>query len=172
MNELEFYKDFYFFEDERKNDLDGKVNLPILIISVIFSIHFFVFNQEIPIRFLTILGILSAANLIFILFSIFFLQKSYSNLSNSHWYKELSAMDKIKEYNVKLKNVKEEGSKEAFENYLKEELSNCASENRQVNINRTKNLARCKQFLFISILFTTLFSGIYIILLLKTLSYA
>lgn len=172
MDEIQFYKEFYFFENKRKDDLDGKVNLPILIISLIFSIHFFIFNQPIPENFLMIAGILSLINLIFVLFSIYFLQKSYSNLSNSYWYKELDSMKNIKKYRTELEKAQKEGAKEYFDEYVKDELANCASENRQVNISRTENLGRCKQFLFISILFTTLLSGIYIIYLLQNINYA
>jgi len=167
MNKLEFYKDFYFFEEKRKNDLDGKVNLPLLIISAIFSIHLFIFSQPVFESFLLLLKIITGINILMICISIYFLQKSYSNLSNSYWYKEIAEINKFREYDLELNKVKKEGAEEFLVDVLERELADCASINRNVNIDRTRNLGRCKQFLFISILFTALLSGIYIINLLK-----
>ncbi len=165
MNNFELYKEFYFHEINRKHQLNGAVNIPILIITAIISIHLFLFKQDLEINVEYIGKILSAINLICILISLFYLAASYSNLFMAHKYREIADMGEYRKFETNLITEQERMSKARllFEDHLILEFSECAKENFLVNKKRTENLANSKKILFIGIFLTITFSLMYII---------
>lgn len=166
MKDLSFYKEFYFFEIRRKDEIEKKINLPVLIISVVISIHVYIFSNDLHIDFKLVACLISSLNLIGILITIGFLAKSYSNLFSSYWYKELPIMNDFLKYENELE---EEGNHKRIEirnQHLIKELADCASNNFNLNKERTEAIAKAKQILFIIILLTTFLSVGYIVTLL------
>ena len=62
MIDISFYKEFYFKEIERKNVLDSKVSLPILVLSILVSIHVFILSKGLTGNFLLLSMVLSTIN--------------------------------------------------------------------------------------------------------------
>ena len=166
MQGFDFYKEFHLLEIDRKNSLDEKVNLPILILSILVSVNVFIFSQNSIKEFLCFYIVIGFLILISIIFSIVFLGKSYSNFFFSHYYKELAVMNDILMYEEGLTNEGREDKEEIFKNYMKRELAGCATENFNINKKRTVSLARCKQSLFITLSLTIILALFYVVSLL------
>ena len=114
------------------------------------------------------LKILVAIILLSIVYSVYFLLKSFSNLLKSYHYKELANIDKILNYENELKNEQKKikNAKILFEEYLKKELADCATCNFLINKIRTEDIAKSKKGIFIAIIATFILSTNYIISLL------
>lgn len=158
MENIELYKEFYFFEINRKYELNNSVNIPVLILSTIVSIHFYLFSQTMDCYILLIGKLLSSITVLGMVYSIYYLISSFSNFFNNHSYRELADMKSVYDYEIKNRDNENE-----FNNYLKVEFANCASHNFIINKRRTEDIAKSKKGIFISIISTFLFSIIYII---------
>lgn len=157
MENYELYKEFYFFEINRKNELNNAINIPIVALSLIISIHFFLFSQDLSCLFLAIGKLLASITLLSLSYSIFFLLKSFSNFHKAHTYREIPTMSKIHDYKVQIKN------EEKFESFLVDEFVACTTHNFEINKVRTEDLAKAKKTIFVAFITTFLFSIIYII---------
>lgn len=165
MKNLEIYKDFYFREIDCKHELNNIINLPILIITGIISVQFYFYSQQIEIFLKIYLEILSIICALSLLYSIFYLLKSFSNFFKNHSYKELNEMNAIYEYERELirEQKKIEDAECLFLEYLNEQFSDCASHNFLINKTRTEDIAKSKKGIFISIICTILFLIIFLI---------
>lgn len=158
MESLELYKEFYFFEINRKHELNSAINIPILILSTIVSINFYLYNQTMNCCTLYVGKLISIITALGIIYSIYYLISSFSNFFYNHTYREIAEMKTVYEYEIKKIEDKNE-----FENYLKEEFANCASHNFIINKQRTEDLAKSKKGIFVCLISTFLFSTIYIV---------
>lgn len=165
MKNIEIYKEFYFREISRKNELNNIINIPIIIITGIVSVQFYFYSQQIENFLKLYLIVLSIISALSILYSIFYLLKSFSNFSKNHNYKELNEMNSIYKYERELiKEQKEIADAESlFLEYLNEQFSDCASHNFLINKTRTEDIAKSKKGIFISIICTIFFSIIFLI---------
>ncbi|BDB52149.1 hypothetical protein [Flavobacterium ammonificans] len=162
MKNLEIYKEFYFREIDRKNELNNIINIPIIIITGIISVQFYFYSQQIENSLKIYLEVLSIISALSILYSIFYLLKSFGNFFKNHSYKELNEMNSIYKYERELiKEQKKTADAESlFLEYLNEQFSDCASHNFLINKTRTEDIAKSKKGIFIS---TILFSIIFLI---------
>ncbi|WP_394758836.1 hypothetical protein [Flavobacterium sp.] len=169
MENIELYKEFYFREIDRRYELDNSINIPILIISGIVSIHVFLYSQEIPSSILLASKILTFLCFGFGIFSFYYLLKSFSNFFRNHTYRELASMNSFLKYeNSLLEKHETITAKKEFDDYLKKEFAECNEHNYKINIGRMENLAKAKSGIFYS-LSLTLFSAItYIISIIIT----
>jgi hypothetical protein len=157
MDNYELYKEFYFFEINRKNELNNAINIPVLILSIIVSIHFFLFSQKMNCLIILFGKVLAVITLLSMIYSIYFLLKSFSNFHKSYEYREMPLMTEVYLYE---KGV---DKKETFETFLVEEFSDCATHNFEINKTRTEDLAKAKKGIFVGLISTFLFSMIYIL---------
>jgi hypothetical protein len=157
MANLHLYKEFYFFEINRKNELNNAVNIPVLILSVIVSIHFFVFSQTMSCLLSVVGKVFASFTFLSISFSIYYLLKSFLNFHKAHTYREIPPMTEVYTYEKKL------NKNETFEQFLIEEFSDCASHNFEINKTRTEDLAKAKKGIFVGLITTFIFSIIYIL---------
>jgi hypothetical protein len=157
MMNIDLYKEFYFFEINRKNELNNAINIPVLILSVIVSIHFFLFSQKMNCSILIFGKVLAVFTFISMIYSVYFLLKSFSNFHKLYEYREMPLMTEVYLYE---KGV---DKKETFEMFLIEEFSECTTHNFEINKTRTEDLAKAKRGIFYGILLTFLFSIIYIL---------
>lgn len=164
MNNTGLYKEFYFREIDRKHELNNAVNVPILLISGIITVHFYLYSLKIDNCTLLLCKVLSGICLCSLIYSIYFLSLSFSNLYKTHTYEEIANMSKLHTYqqNLLLEKKKKKAIKD-FNKYLDEELSRCAGENFIINQTRSRDLAKAKQGIFISIILTIILSIIFII---------
>jgi hypothetical protein len=165
MKNLEFYKEIYFREIDRKNELNNIINIPILIITGIISVQFYFYNQQIENSLKIFLEVLSLICALSILYSMFYLLKSFGNFFKNHSYKELNEMKSIFNYEKDLikEQIRIEDAENIFLEYLSEQFSDCASHNFLINKTRTEDIAKSKKGIFISIICTILFSIIFLI---------
>ena len=165
MNNLDFYKEFYFREIDRKNELNNVINIPILIITGIISVHFYFYTQQIQNSFKIYLFILSFIAGVSIIYSTFYLLKSFSNFFKNHSYKELNEMKVIYKFERDLitEQSKVEDAEKLFSESLVEQLSDCESHNFLINKTRTEDIAKSKIGIFISVITSILFSIIFLI---------
>src|SRR5690606_37984476 len=166
MNEnLNLYKEFYFREIDTKNHLTNAVNVPIIVITAIISMHFYIFSQDLNSDLLIFGKVISSINLASTLVALFFLTKSFSNLISSHTYREIADMGQFRDFEVKLIEEQEKRSDAQFlfERHLIKEFTLSSKHNSNVNKNRTEDLAKTKISLFLSVFLTIIFSITYII---------
>ena len=165
MKNLEIYKEFYFKEIDRKNELNNVINIPILIITGIISVQFYFYSQQMEIYIKIYLEVLSIICALGILYSIFYLLKSFSNFFKNHSYKELNEMNSIYKYERELINEQDKiaDAENLFLVYLNEQFSDCASHNFLINKTRTEDIAKSKTGIFVSIISTILISIIFLI---------
>ncbi len=159
MDRLEFYKEMYFNEAEIKHKLEDKVTIPMGILTVIVSVHAYIFASTIQSLPLFTIQYSSFFILLFMTISLYYLGRSFMNLGKTHVYKEIASMTAFMEYDLKLKAHNREAE---YEQYLEKEFAECASHNRAINIQRTKDLAKCKVYLFFCLLLTFFNSLMYI----------
>lgn len=157
---IEFYKEFYFKELNVKNQLNDSINIPIILLTGIITLHVFIYTSVSNPNVILFLNCVSFFNFFAILYSIWFLGKTYMNLGKAHLYKELNTMSKYLDAYEKFEN---NNKLKEFETNLKNEIAECASFNFEINKKRTEDLAQAKKALFLSISLSLLFSLIYII---------
>ncbi|HEA29465.1 MAG TPA: hypothetical protein ENH91_05660 [Leeuwenhoekiella sp.] len=162
---LQFYKEFYLLEEDRKQNLNNSVNIPILILTGILSLHFFVFSQDANPNFLVAGKVLAAINFVIVLLCLYYLVKSFSNLASGYVYRELANMVEIRKYEKKLiqEQLNVEKVQLLFEIYIIDEFTICAKHNFEINKYRTENFAKAKRLLFISITLSITLSTLFII---------
>ncbi|WP_339835856.1 hypothetical protein [uncultured Flavobacterium sp.] len=159
---IELYKEFYFFEINRKHELNNAINLPILVLTLIFSINFYLLNQELSEKIVCVVKLLTFISFLSITFSIYFLISSFSNFAKSHSYLELANMSEVLSFDEAHKDSVFE-----FQKFLKEEFAKCSSHNFTINKNRTEDLANSKKGIFISLISTFIFSIVYLVSILN-----
>lgn len=160
-----FYKEFYFREIDRKHVLNSAINLPIVVISAIISIYFYLFNQNLDL-WVNVIGSISACVVLFILLiSLFFLFRSFSNLTKGHKYREIADMQTVLGYEKELTENQADKVKINldFENYLKDEFAACSAHHFHINKQRTEDIATAKRLLFLAFIFTVIFSTSYLL---------
>jgi multisubunit Na+/H+ antiporter MnhB subunit len=164
MKNTEFYKEFYFKEIERRNELNNAVNLPILIISGIVSIHVYFYSQLKSDEILLAFVILSSCTFLCGLHSLFYLARSFSNFFRNHDYQELANMNSFLEYEKQLlESHNEVEALRIYKDHLDSEIANCHTVNFAVNIKRTEDIAKSKKGIFSAIILTLAFTMMYII---------
>lgn len=156
---LEFYKEFYFKELSVKIQLNDSINIPVILLTGIVSLHVFIYSSISNQNVILFLNCISFFTLLSVIYSVWFLGKSFMNLGKSHTYKELTTMCSYLNVHVEYKKQKKETE---FEDNLIKEIADCASHNFEVNKKRTEDLAKAKNALFISIALSVFFSIVYI----------
>ncbi len=159
MNNTDIYKQFYMKELATKTELNNAVQMPIFLLTTIISFHVFLFTK-ISDRTLELIVIESAINFCILIRSLYYLNKSYFNLGNAFSYAETAGMDVIFKHQVSLENQNKESH---FEPYFERQLATCAGINFNLNVQRTKDLAKAKKAIYFSIFLSLIASIIYII---------
>jgi len=154
-----FYKDQYFFELERKQNLSANLSIPIGFLTVIFSSYaYFGLNAHTLIVNWTLLPLsaLLAFSIFFSTKASYLLYKTFRGLK----YGYVPNIKKIRDYEIQLNkhisnkgNNKEAELNEKFFNNIKNSLVNTTSVNRNNNNSRSNFLYKINIFTFYSILF-------------------
>lgn len=165
MKNLDIYKEFYFREIDRKNELNNIINIPILIITGIVSVQYYFYSQQIENYLKIYIEFLSLISLLSIIYSVIYLLKSFSNFFKNHSYKELNQMNTIYNYEIELikEQAKIKDAESLFLEYLNKQFCDCASHNFLINKTRTEDIAKSKKGIFLSVICTILFSIIFLI---------
>lgn len=174
INTLDFYKELYFKENERKKDFDNLVNLPILIYTTIVAVNLFTLEKFIkePSTIDCIncfLKILVSITLGSIAYSIYYLLKSFVNFPKSYVYKEIGNPKEIFDYEQNLHDEQEalEDAELLMNHYLKDSFMDCANTNFLINQKRSDYYAQSKNGIFLGVVSTIIIILIYFIKLIN-----
>lgn len=107
LNKFDFYKEQYYKELDRKNDISNSLTIPIGFISALVAGLFYsmtTFDYEIKLALTVSFIVLLSIAVIFLSISIFHLIKAFSNFHNGYNYQYLIDTDDLKNYYEGLKN--------------------------------------------------------------------
>lgn len=105
MNNTELYKQFYLKELSTKNDLNNAINLPMAVLTVLVSVHLYLFTKSAGVT-LTLITFFSFGNFIAICFCLYFLAKSFFNFGRTYKYAEINGMDTFYTFQEQLEEKK------------------------------------------------------------------
>jgi len=166
----ELYKGLYQRELDRRADLDAKINVPITAITVLFSLIFLLVTKTkgATCEVLTLFYLFMSLSILFLLISLFFLVKSYTNFFPGHKYFSFPKASEIREYQLQLEehHKDKEKAQEALENYLVEKYVKYATDGVRINDKRFDHLHYCRVCIILAmctILVMAALSGITII---------
>ncbi len=158
MDRLNFYKSFYENELKKKEDLDKSINIPILIISIIFGTLSFI-GKEINYDCLNKIDyvIISLIVLAFILLcvGIYRVIITYNNGIKGYEYEVLGSNKDFENYRVELNEFysgNEEETKTHFYESIIMRIIECVDLNTELNIYRTYQLFLAKKYIIISLI--------------------
>ena len=175
-NRFDFYKEFYFKELDRRDEINNSLSLPIGIITALFAGIFYLFTNfdyssetslilinicsckltyQILLISLFVLSILTGT--IFLCIAIYHLIKSYSDFPNGYQYEVLPDTNQIDLYEKQLKDyyTKELGtdiiSKEEVKSYVLSEMIRNTGVNQVNNKRKWKFKYHCEYYLITSV---------------------
>lgn len=161
MNHLEFYKELYHKENERRQEVLTSLNIPIAIITALSSgTYFFITSFDYSIEiFLTgiFVGLISLTG-ISLLFAIYFLIRAFSDFTKGYEYSGVPYTKELYDWNKKLEEHYEtyENDKslaiEHFETYLTENLVKHTEHNMYVNDKKHGYIYRSKKSLILALI--------------------
>lgn len=156
MERLEFLKQWYEREDDRRIALENSLSIPIGILTAIFAIQFFTLNEynfEVASGFemFCLIGLISLSILL-ALITTFFLFKSYHNLFSGFQYTGLPLpadlfkyeKDLVEYYRVNSDYYGEINGEAKFEEYLIDRYIEHTGRNSQNNDQKSNFLYKSK----------------------------
>ena len=160
MNQFDFYKELYFKENERRQEVLNSLNIPIAIITALSSAtYFFITSFDYKVEtFLT--GIFSCLILITglcLLFAIYFLIRAFSDFTKGYGYSVIPYTGELYDWNKNLEDYYEGNkdlAKEHYSKFITENLAKHTEHNRYVNDKKYGYIYRSKKFLIISLVLT------------------
>lgn len=165
----EFYKELHNRELKRRKEIEGGVNIPIALITLIIGLISYFLKDEKILMQNFLVKILLILIIISLLISSLYIAKSYNNLFKGFEYENLPLPNKLLDFEIEIQNYNIESSEDEkmdFENYLRENFADMAAVNKLINDQRSVNLHLSKKYILISILLSLTLILIY---LLKTL---
>ncbi|WP_312089217.1 hypothetical protein [Chryseobacterium sp.] len=159
IDSIEYYKEMYYKELERKKDFESLLTTPLLVYSFIVTINYFLVSElivshkfSVDLIVLIFMGLIGFLSIISIVFLLLF----YDNFLSSYTYLEISnPLDILKMEN----DLKEEQESYKFAELhfiekLKEKYAEYAGHNMKINVKRLDFFSLCKCFLILSLLMT------------------
>jgi hypothetical protein len=160
MNQLEFYKELYHKENERRQEVLTSLNIPIAIITALSSgTFFFITSFDYSIEaFLTgiFIALISLTGLALLL-AIYFLIRAFSDFTKGYEYSGVPYANELYDWNKNLEEYFEtyENDKTLaaahFETYLMENLVKHTEHNMYVNDKKHGYIYRSKKFLILAL---------------------
>jgi uncharacterized Tic20 family protein len=149
MERFDFFKETYFREEEKKNEINNSLSLPIGVITILIGVVFYLltnfdfkFNLLLSIIFL----VSSLSCILFLSLSCFHVIKSYTNFHNGYGYSYLADSDDLESFyqankayykvNPQLNDI----SDDEFSDYILSELIKNTDTNQKNN--KTKSFHR------------------------------
>jgi hypothetical protein len=159
MNSLEFFKDLYHKENDRRHEILASLNIPFALITALSSGSYFLitsFDYSIEIFLAGVFIVSVSLAILSLLVAIYFLIRAFSDFTKGYEYSGLPYAQELydwhkdlEEYFITHKNDKSFATK-YFESYLKENLVKHTSHNMYVNDKKHGYIYRSKKFLIIS----------------------
>lgn len=160
MDKLEFFKELYYKETDRKNNIISSFSTPIGIISalvagIFYSLTTFDFSFYLMLSLFFVGLVLWSVTMLFI--AIYHLIKALSNFQNGFTYAYLSNADNLYNYYTQLKNYNlqhkiYDSSNEEFDEYILNELIQATALNQKNNDNKMHHKFLCSKYMTSSFL--------------------
>lgn len=162
MDRFEFYKEIFYKENDKKNEINGSLAIPIGILSFIAgSLYFFISTFDLKgvilITVIFILGIVVSS--VYLALSICHLIKSLTNFHNGYGYAYLPNADQLekayqdmKSYNNE-KGINVEVTDSEYEEELIERMIAATAVNQKLNIKKIKFRFKCQKHMITSFIF-------------------
>lgn len=159
MDIFEFYKELNKLEEEKKNNINNSLSLPIGVITGLVGVLFYFltfFDFKLSLVTSIIFLIIILASIIFLLLSIYHLIKSYSNFHEGYDYVYLADAMELNLYHKELKNYYQvnpnliDNSDAEFKQYILDELVRNTDSNQKNNKQKSKHRFNCEKHLISS----------------------
>jgi hypothetical protein len=163
MNQFEFYKELYFKENERRQEVLNSLNIPIAIITALSSASYFFitsFDYKIESFLSGIFIALISITGICLLFAIYFLIRAFSDFTKGYEYSGIPYTNELYNWNKNLEDHFEEYendrtlAKEHYSVFITENLVKHTEHNMYVNDKKHGYIYRSKKFLIIALILT------------------
>lgn len=156
MNKYDFYKDLYFFELKRKNEILIEHSIPITIITACIA-AFFYFANNVDVENLTLnvwatfFLLFISPSIIAIFLSLYYMWQSFSKgFEYKYLPTAVSFHKKFESISTKEKNEKEKKNNKE-EKIVIEKLIECATINSENNLKKTRYLHKSKKYIVIAL---------------------
>lgn len=162
---FEFYKEYYFRELDRRNQLNSSLSIPIgLITGLAGGVSYLLTNFDYAIRFWLSIPfvVVTGGGIIFLLLSIYNLIIAYTNFPRPYNYMLIADVDVIEKYHQDLKAYYianpgvEDTSEKEFENYIVSEMVVNTGNNQKNNKKKTKFSYNCEKYLIRALMLISL----------------
>jgi hypothetical protein len=163
MNQFKFYKELYFKENERRQEVLNSLNIPIAIITALSSASYFFitsFDYKIESFLSGIFIALISITGICLLFAIYFLIRAFSDFTKGYEYSGIPYTNELYNWNKNLEDHFEEYendrtlAKEHYTVFITENLVKHTEHNMYVNDKKHGYIYRSKKFLIIALILT------------------
>lgn len=156
MDRLEFYKEIYYKEIDRRFQLNESVGKPVTIATGVAALTFYLFNEITKEHQLTstsyLLLILIGIGFSLFCVSVVFMALSVNNFSSGYKYPEIANVDEIRKHEKTLNDYdKKTDSKDSFKEWLISEYIRCANVGIIYNDKRADYLHRSKTFIILAL---------------------
>ncbi len=158
IKDIEFYKALYQREKVRRIEIDNGLNVPIIILSGLVGLLYFVLSnfELVADQTWSRLGQVTAVlSMVSIVVALFFLIKAFNNWFFGFQYLALPHAQELRDYQkelTKYQELEDSDTEITFENYLIEKYVEYADNNSRTNDNRGENLYYSRVFIIISII--------------------
>jgi hypothetical protein len=133
MDRIDFLKEWFYKEDERKNSLNDSLNIPIGILTALIALKSYLFNEFNPVNEMNCIKysfyFFMCISLIFWLISVFKLLQSYNDLYKGYSYLGYPGPRFLKDDREMLKKYMEENKELLDDNITLETLEKDSLEN-------------------------------------------
>jgi len=163
MKQFDFYKELYFKENERRQEVLNSLNIPIAIITALASASYFFitsFDYKIESFLSGIFIALISITGVCLLFAIYFLIRAFSDFTKGYEYSGIPYAKELYDWNKNLEDYFEEYeddrslAKKHYTKFIIENLVKHTEHNMYVNDKKHGYIYRSKKFLIIALILT------------------
>lgn len=160
-DKFEFYKEFYFKELNRRNEINSSLTIPIgLITALIGGVSYLLTNFEYHCRvWLTIPFVMATSTgVMFLICAVFNLIKAYTNFPGHYDYILIADIDVLESYYQSLQKYYAsdpglyDNADKDFEEYIITEMVRNTGANQRTNNRKTKFSYNCEKYLICSLI--------------------
>lgn len=160
-NKFEFYKENYFKELDKRNEINNSLSLPIGLITAIVAGIFYLltnFDYKYSLSLTLIFSSTILISLCFLTISVYHLIKAYSDFPKAYYYSILPDTNEIDNYYQELKKFYSSNtgvtdiSEQEVENYILNEMIKNTGKNQKNNKRKSKFRYDCEYYLIATLI--------------------
>jgi hypothetical protein len=160
MDTFELYKELYHKENDRRNEVQNALNIPIAIISALSTgIYFFVttFDYKVSLILNYIFCVLCIITTLTLIMSIFYLVRAFSNFTKGYEYTGLAYPQELYNWNLELESYYHKygvdiiEAEKQFKKHIIEKLVKHTDHNMYVNDKKYGYIYNSKKYLILGL---------------------